>query len=175
MADFEQAVKLILKHEGGWVHHEADPGGATNRGIILSLFKQYAKALELEPTVEALKNLTEDQAKFIYREHFWDKMRGDEIHSQPVAEIIFDAYVNMGGRALKLLQIELGVGIDGEVGPVTLAAINQAAPVILFEQFKDARTDYYQRLAENKPTMKVFLKGWLNRVNSFNYHNYQNV
>lgn len=175
MADFEQAVKVILKHEGLFVDHPSDPGGATNRGIILSLFKQYAKALGLEPTVDALKTLTEDQAKFIYREHFWDKMKGDEIKSQAVSEIIFDAYVNMGNRALKWLQIELGVGIDGEVGPITLAAINHAAPVVLFEQFKDARIDYYTRLAENKPSMKVFLKGWLNRVNSFNYHNYQNV
>ena len=175
MADFEQAVKLILKHEGGYVDHPSDPGGATNRGIIFSLFKQYAKSLGLDPTVDSLKTLTEDQAKFIYSEHFWDKMRGDEIQSQAVAEIIFDAYVNMGARALKLLQIELGVGIDGQIGPITLAAINHAAPVVLFEQFKDARTEYYQRLSENKPSMKVFLKGWLNRINSFNYRNYQNV
>lgn len=175
MADFEQAVKVVLKHEGGYVNHPADPGGATNRGIIFSLFKQYAKSLGLEPTVDALKTLTEDQAKFIYREHFWDKMKGDDIQSQAVAEIVFDAFVNMGVRAIKLLQIELGVSVDGHIGPVTLAAINHAAPGVLFEQFKDARTDYYNRLAENKPSMKVFLKGWLNRVNSFNYRNYQTV
>ena len=175
MANFEQAVQLILKHEGGYVDHPSDPGGATNRGITYQLFTQYAMTLGLNKTIDSLKTLTEDQAKFIYKEHFWDKMRGDEIKSQAVAEIVFDAFVNMGNRAIKLLQIELGVGIDGDFGPVTLNALNQAAPIVLFEQFKDARIDFYKRLAENKPSSKVFLKGWLNRINSFNYRDYQTV
>jgi lysozyme family protein len=30
---FDTAVELILKHEGGWVKDENDPGGETNFGI----------------------------------------------------------------------------------------------------------------------------------------------
>lgn len=175
MADFNRAIPIILKHEGGFVWHEADPGGATNRGIIFSLFKQYASALELEPTVEVLKTLTEDQAKFIYREHFWDKMRGDDFRSQAVADIVFDGFVNMGGRALRMLQLEIGVTVDGIIGAGTLAIVNAADPELVFNGYKDARILYYNDLAERKPSMKVFLKGWLSRINSFNYHNYQTI
>lgn len=169
MADFEKAIPIILKHEGGFVDHPADPGGATNRGIIFSLFKQYAKALGLLPTIDALKSLTEDQAKFIYREHFWDRMQGDLFNDQQVANIVFDAYVNCGKRGLELIQKEVGVWCDGSIGPQSLEAINAANPHLLFDGFKDARKDYYIRLAERKPALKVFLKGWLNRVEAFKY------
>lgn len=179
MADFERAIPIILKHEGGFVDHPADPGGATNRGIIFSLYKQYAKALELPDTVDGLKNLTEDQAKFIYKGHFWDKMRGDDFKSQAVADIVFDGYVNMGNKALKLLQVELGIGtiteVDGIIGPMTLSILNFAAPEVVFEGYKDTRIQFYQDLAVRKPKLQVFLKGWLNRINSFNYRDYQTI
>jgi lysozyme family protein len=169
MADFEKSIPHILKWEGGYVNHPADPGGATNRGIILSLFKQYAKALGLPPTVDALKTITEDQAKFIYREHFWNAMKGDEINDQQLATMIFDAFVNQGYRGLKLAQREAGVETDGNIGPKSIQAFNGAAPAVLFDGIKDARKEYYIDLADKKPSMAVFLRGWLNRVNSFVY------
>ena len=79
MADFEKAIPLILKHEGGWVDDKDDLGGATNRGIIFKVFKLYAEQLGLLPTKEALKTLTEAQAKQIYKLQFWDKMRQNPI------------------------------------------------------------------------------------------------
>lgn len=33
MARFEDAIKLTLIHEGGYVNNPADPGGETNMGI----------------------------------------------------------------------------------------------------------------------------------------------
>jgi lysozyme family protein len=169
MADFEKAVQVILKHEGGFVNHPSDPGGATNRGITFSVFKQYAKALGLTQTVEALKGLTEDQAKFIYHEHFWNPMKGGEIIDQQVATIIFDAFVNQGYRGLKMAQREAGAHGDGKIGPKSLQAINAAAPRLLFDGIKDARRQYYINLVDSKPAMHVFLNGWLNRVNSFTW------
>lgn len=169
MAEFEKSIGHIMKWEGGYVDHPADPGGATNRGIIFTLFNQYAKSLGLAPTVDALKALTEDQARFIYQEHFWNAMKGDEIKDQQLATIIFDAFVNQGYRGLKLAQKEAGAKPDGEIGPNSIQAFNGAAPRVLFDQIKDARKKYYVELAERKPSMKVFLKGWLNRVNSFVY------
>lgn len=169
MADFEKAVQLILKHEGGYVDHPSDPGGATNRGITFNLFKQYAIALDLEKTVDSLKTLTEDQAKFIYRENFWKPMQGDKFQDQQVAEIVFDGYVNMGRRALKLFQKALGVKADGDIGPHTLAILSQQQAAAVFENFKEVRIQYYHDLVKRKPELGVFLKGWMNRINSFNY------
>lgn len=168
MADFEKAIPIILKHEGGYVNHPNDPGGATNRGIILKLFKRYAVSLGVEPTLEALKDLTEDQAKKIYKMEFWDTMRGDAFRSQQLADIVFDGFVNMGPRALKMLQMEIGAWADGVVGPETLQAVNRGNEKIIFEGYKQRRINYYNNLADRKPSMQVFLKGWLNRINSFN-------
>lgn len=169
MADFEKAIPLILKHEGGYVDHIADPGGATNRGIIFSIFCNYAEEFGLPKTKEGLKQLHEIQAKAIYRKQFWDKMQGDKINDQQVAEIIFDGFVNMGKNGLKIAQKEAGVTIDGNIGPQSIQMINAADPRLLFNGIKDARIGYYERLAGRKPQMQVFLKGWLNRINSFNY------
>lgn len=169
MADFNKAIPIILKHEGGFVDHPADPGGATNRGIIFTLFKKYAGELGLPATVEGLKALTEDNAKYIYRKQFWNAMQGDMIKDQQVANIIFDGFVNMGFNGIKIAQREVGETADGLIGQKSLQAINGAAPKILFQGIKEGRIKYYTDLAERKPQMKVFLKGWLNRINSFNY------
>lgn len=169
MADFEKAIPIILKWEGGWVNDPDDPGGATNRGIIFTLYKQYCLSMGLPPTIDGLKGLTEDQAKFIYRENFWNRMKGDLIKDQQLATIIFDGYVNMGNRTLKMWQQCAGVDIDGVIGENTLSVTNMASARTLFSCIKDHRTMYYIELADRKPSLKKFLKGWLNRINSFNY------
>jgi lysozyme family protein len=139
-------------------------------GITIGTFKQYAKSLlGLEPTVENLRSLTQQQAGVIYREVFWNKMQGDFINSQPLANLIFDGFVNMGRNGIKLLQREIGVVADGELGPNTLAVLNQSAPSVVFEGLKDARVKFYNSLVVRKPELKVFLNGWLNRVKSFKY------
>lgn len=169
MANFNDAIDVILQHEGGYVDHPNDPGGATNMGITFSLFKKYANEIGLAPSKIALRGMKVSQASYIYRKEFWDKMKGDRIFDQQLATQIFDFYVNAGVTAIKILQIQAGTIADGIVGNNTLAAINLSNPEDLFNRLKNARIDYYINLAERKPSMKVFLKGWLNRVNKFVY------
>lgn len=172
MADFEKAIPLILKHEGGYVFHPNDPGGETNLGITDMLDGKVDGMVDLDGDKigdVTVKGLTVAQAKQVYKSRFWDKMQGDKFKDQQIANIVFDGYVNMGARALKMLQKELGCGIDGRIGPNTLAAINSAAPHLLFDDYKDARRMFYIKLAERKPKLKDFLKGWLNRIDSFKY------
>ena len=169
MASFDQAIPLILKHEGGYVDDKDDLGGATNRGIIFKVFKQYAEQLGLPATKEGLKQLTENQAKQIYKLQFWDKMRGDNIIDQQVANLIFDGFVNAGTNGIKIAQRVAGVDQDGILGAKSIATINAAAPRIIFEGIKDERIRYYHMIAERREKNKKFLKGWLNRINSFTY------
>lgn len=172
MADFEKAVTKVLKHEGGWSDHPLDPGSATNMGITFETFRKSAKSLlGIDPTLDNLKKLTKEQAGIIYKSLYWDTIQGDLINSQPLATLIFDGHVNMGRNGIKMLQRELGVTADGDLGPKTLTVLNQSAPSIVFEGLKDARIKFYNSLATRKPELKVFLKGWLNRVNSFKYDN----
>lgn len=168
MADFHKSIPIILKHEGGFVNHPADPGGATNRGITFRLFKKYTGLLGVLPTIDSLKELTELQAKQIYRIEFWDRMKGDNFKSQKIADIVFDGFVNMGTRALKMLQQEIGVKPDGIIGIATLEVLNMSNESITFIGYKDRRIQYYRDLVKRKPSLSVFLNGWMNRINSFN-------
>jgi lysozyme family protein len=52
-----------------------------------------------------------------YRRNFWDKVKGDELEKQVVAEAIFDFAVNAGLRtAAKLAQLVVGATPDGIIG-----------------------------------------------------------
>jgi len=170
MAKFEIEIPRVLAHEGGYVNHPSDPGGETNRGITDRLDGKIDGLVDLGNDGLGdvdIKKLSEDQAKQVYKTRFWDKMQGDKIESQAIAGILFDGYVNMGSTAIKILQRLLVLKDDGVIGPKTLEAINNADELQLYAQYKAARIEFYANLAERKPALKVFLKGWNNRINSF--------
>jgi lysozyme family protein len=173
MANFDVFLPLLLKFEGGFVNDPADPGGATNKGITLQTFRGCAQnLLGLEPTLDNLKSLADAQAGAIYRELYWNKTRGDDIESQNLANIVCDFYVNAGANATKLLQTILtGMGqtltVDGAIGPASIQALQAVDQDEVYRQYKQGRVKYYQNLVQKKPTLAKFLKGWLNRVNSF--------
>lgn len=48
MRPFEDFVKVILKHEGGYVDHPNDPGGATKYGISLRFLQKNGIDLNLD-------------------------------------------------------------------------------------------------------------------------------
>lgn len=90
MADFEQAIALVLVHEGGYTPGIlGDPGGETNFGISKSSF----------PDLD-IKDLTVEQAKEIYKKDYW---QFDDVEDQQEANCLFDCAVNQGlSRALTL-------------------------------------------------------------------------
>lgn len=150
MADFSTAIPGLLKREGGPVFTEDpdDPGGATKFGISQRAY----------PKIN-VRALTEDMAIQLYRADYWSKIRGDEIHSQAVAEAVFDAAVNQGpGTAARWLQEIAGVGQDGILGPVSLAAINSLPEVETLAQFRIKRIERY---CEGNPK---YLRGWILRA-----------
>ena len=173
MADFKQFFPTLLKFEGGYVNDPADPGGATNKGVTMHTFKRFAESLlHIQPTLENLKNLTDDQAGVIYKHEYWDKIHGDDIAFQPLADIIFDFYVNAGSHATKLLQRELNtlgahLTVDGAIGPASIEAMKHVDPKVLYKRYKAGRITYYEHLVQVHPALRKFLHGWLKRVNEF--------
>lgn len=173
MASFDAYLPTLLAHEGGFVNDPADPGGATNKGVTLKTFQACSQQiLGLPPSLANLKVLTDQQAGEIYKALYWDKLRADEIACQELAEILFDFYVNAGGNAVKLLQKTLNdmgesLNVDGGFGPTTFGVLAAADQVEVYRRYKRGRIDYYQNLVAQQPSLAKFLKGWLNRVNSF--------
>ncbi|UKE45747.1 glycoside hydrolase family 108 protein [Xanthomonas cerealis] len=175
MADFTVFFPTLLQHEGGFVNDPVDPGGATNKGITLGTFRRYAKSLlQLEPSLDNLRALSDAQAAVIYKTCYWNAVHGDEIALQPLAEILFDFQVNAGSNATKLLQRVLNdqkptlqLPAYGKFGAATLVALLAADQRDLYARYKQGRRDYYRRLVDAKPALGKFLKGWLARVDAF--------
>jgi lysozyme family protein len=175
MASFDAYFPALLKHEGGFVDDPVDRGGATNKGITMKTFQSCARQnLGIDPTLDNLKALTDAQAAKIYKPMYWDKVRGDDIALQELANIVFDFQVNSGAHAAKLLQRVLNdmgatppLTVDGSIGSGTMGALTGMDQKDVYRRYKQGRIDFYQDLVAQNPEQGRFLKGWLNRVNSF--------
>jgi len=157
MADFNQAISKTLAHEGGntFTDDANDHGGATKYGISQNAY----------PDLD-IRNLTEIQAKEIYQRDYWNRVRGDDIQSQAVAENIFDACVNMGvSGGSKLVQSALGIEpADGIIGSQSLQVINSADEELFLAKFALAKMRRYAELCTADGSQKKYLLGWLNRT-----------
>lgn len=150
MAEFEPAVEITLENEGGLVDDPDDPGGLTKYGISQRKY----------PNLD-IRNLTVEDAKAIYLRDFW-KFGG--ITSQPVANKIFDTYVNMEHNAIKIAQRLVIVMDDGLYGPVTERAINLETPEVFLPRYRIDLVNYYLDIVKNNPREAKFLTGWLRRA-----------
>ncbi|WP_082555208.1 glycoside hydrolase family 108 protein [Devosia sp. Root635] len=113
--NFARALSAVLKQEGGYVDHPADPGGATNMGIThktLARWRMVSPWWKLPKS--AVMELQRPEAAKIYRANYWDAVRGDDLPSG-LDLALFDFAVNSGpGRAVKMLQTIVGVTADGQ-------------------------------------------------------------
>ena len=95
---------------------------------------------------------------------FWNPMAGDMINSQPIADKLYDACVNMGVEtAIKLMQEAVGAESDGVMGPKTLAAINLPPESDVLEGFKNRRIIHYKSIVALNPKDEKYLEEWLSR------------
>ena len=154
MTTFDEIIEHVLKHEGGYVNDPTDLGGETNYGITKRFY----------PDID-IKNLTEEQAKEIYKRDYWDKNRVDELPEQ-LRHIFFDMCVNQGrGTAVKVLQRAANakgakLKVDGGMGPATLKAIQN----VEHDRVKSYRVLHYANLVINKPEQEKFWYGWFKRA-----------
>ena len=134
----------LLEHEGGYVNHPSDPGGETNLGVTRAVYEQYAGRQVMDGEMEGL---THDDVYPIYRENYWNRVRGDDLPSG-VDWSVFDWGVNSGtSRAAKALQRIAGVEQDGGIGPMTLQAVLEVEPAEIVEQMHHMRDGFYRSLS----------------------------
>lgn len=178
MAEFEDAIDIVLAHEGGFVDHPDDPGGATNLGISLRFIRANYRVAEFDVDgdgdldADDMRELSRDKAIEIYRVQFWNRYRYGEIGDLSVAIKLFDLCVNMGPRqAHKLIQRACRANgwtltEDGLIGPNTLRAINSMRPWPLLCSLRSEAAGFYRSLVAKENSFDVFLNGWLNRAYS---------
>jgi lysozyme family protein len=180
MANFDSAIPVILQHEGGYVNHPNDPGGATNFGVSMRFLADYGNLGDFDGDgdvdIEDIRNMTEDQAKSVYKQMWWDKYNYGRIIDQTIATKVLDLSVNMGAkRAHILLQTALNnafglkLTVDGVLGPATFSVINSCTDdteQTLLTAYCDEAFGFYQRLIDKNPKFKAFEKGWKRRAYS---------
>lgn len=158
--NFDSSLKHVLVHEGGYVDHPQDPGGATNKGITLAVFRRfYGESMGKDD----LRALADAQLEHIYRDGYWDKCRCDDL-PDGVDYVVFDQAVNSGpGRSAKWLQGVTGVAVDGSIGPQTIDAARQHDAPRVINAMCDERLSFLKRI-QNGKLWETFGRGWRARV-----------
>lgn len=166
MAEFGKYAPKLLQLEGGYVWHPKDKGGPTCKGVTLKVYQQYYGS---HKTKENLKDIPYGEWCHIMKDGYWDKVKGDEIENQSLAEIIADWAVNSGASGIRKMQEVVGCKPDGIVGPITLSMINTSDAAQLHERIWKARQQHYINIVKRDERQKVFMNGWMNRLNKFVY------
>lgn len=156
---FERVKSTLFAHEGGYVDHPSDPGGATNWGITIGTL---SNARGYRVTKQDVKDLTKEEATLIYKARYWDSVKGDQLPSG-VDYAVYDYSVNSGpGRAGKELQRVVGASVDGVIGTETLDRVRTCGKTSreIIIEICDRRLAFMKRLKH----WRTFGKGWSRRV-----------
>jgi lysozyme family protein len=134
---FERCVQFIFDREGRVYENDPnDSGGETKFGIS---HKAY-------PNI-AIKELTEDQAKAIYKRDYWDKMSCDK-YEPAFALAIFDTAVNQGcGMAVTILEELVREGRQ-----------------LTRHEYLFKRLRHYSNLIQAQPKKERYCHNWMLRV-----------
>jgi lysozyme family protein len=154
---YDEALRRLLAHEGGYANHRADPGGPTNFGITLADYRKYVKR---DATADDLRVMKLADAQAIYRAKYWDALACDQLRAG-VDYAVFDYGVNSGiARAARVLRSLLGLPTGAKIDPDAIAAANAREAGPLIRAVCAERLAFLRRLK----TWPVFGKGWERRV-----------
>ncbi|MBX9760362.1 MAG: glycoside hydrolase family 108 protein [Beijerinckiaceae bacterium] len=159
LGGFDRSLPPVLVHEGGYINHPDDPGGATNKGVTQRVYDGWRDRQNLPR--RSVRHIADAEVREIYRVQYWNVTRCDELPAG-VDYVVFDGNVNSGpSRSVKWLQRALGVNVDGNLGEATLTAVKKHPNHDgLIARICDVRMGFLQGL-KHWPT---FGKGWTRRV-----------
>lgn len=168
-----QFFATILKIEGGYQDIASDNGNycqgqliGTNMGVsAVALGTWWGRC----PTVAEMKALTQQDA-FEFYSWYFDRYNLFQVDDQQLAELLMNNTMGSPTNAAKveqrvLNQFGYNVAADGQRGPQTVAAINQAWQQYgaqFYNAVRSAWVDYLVSL--NRPQ---FIDGWLIRMNKY--------
>jgi lysozyme family protein len=172
--NFTRSMVFTHRAEGGFVDHPADRGGPTNWGFSLATLRRLGIDVDQDgdTDVQDVRLLKPNQARLLYRLHFWEPIRGDGL-PWPICLLAFDAAVHHGvSRAARMLQeaanrqLEDPLLVDGLIGPITLRAVKHAHVGRLGRDLLELRRAFMRAVVAADPGQAVNLRGWLARVDN---------
>jgi len=173
MSEFIKAFQKTIVSEGGYVNDPDDPGGETYKGIARKMNSKWEgwtniDILKRQPGFPASIDKDAEIRMLVgefYIINFWNKLKGDEIINQEVADSVFDFGVNAGvATSAALAQMVVGANADGVIGPDSIEAINKFDPNYFLASFTVAKIARYINIVKKRPTSRKFFYGWVIRA-----------
>ena len=147
--DFLEAFEHLIVDEGVESNDPRDPGGYTRYGVSSVAW----------PNLD-LANMTKDDFKEFYFVNYWNAVCAGSFPNA-IGDVLFDAAVNQGVVwAIRMAQTTVGVSVDGIMGPVTRAKIEQYNLVRFVERYTTCRIRRYM----NTKNFETFGDGWITRA-----------
>lgn len=168
MADFKKAFDFMIHNEDRKLTGiiVKDNNGARVRFGV-------NEAYHSELTAEGYYNtMSKEQALIVaenlYNNNEWRRIWGDRLTSQKVSNKLLDMAVNMGvNEAVMLAQRAanlLPAQVDGKMGPVTLAEINNMDEHTMLKGLVTWWHWFIEQELKNKPQDKPYEKIWIARA-----------
>lgn len=193
MASILTAFPIVVSDNkgGGWEgvcsNDSADPDGLTVYGLQQTDDGDWAMWPAVKKLVIAAGNITAalvadtaiyNSAMAYHKAKYWDKLNLDYVDSQPIANELYSAGLNIGlGTAAKFLQQLLNVfsggayadlPVTGYIGSLTLAALNQNTNQhYILQGLGYLQGAYYVNAGLANKALRVFERGWFNRDAAF--------
>ena len=124
--------------------------------------------LNVQPTLDNLKRLTDNQAAAIYEVGYWNPSGAGNISDKQTGWLHFDTYVN-GGASSVLENTIKAYGENGRGVNILNFIIKSNSGENVFNTYKQERLNRYDRIIQSNPKLGAFKNGWINRVNRFQY------
>lgn len=182
MADFEKAIGNTFHAEGGFQNKANDNANyvhgvliGTNRGISALAYYEFYKRV---PSVSDMMKLSVDEAKKIFKGNYWDKIKGDLIKNQSVAEMMFQYIIGSGQSQVSDLKdiANASHGVDEILVENDLPFtekecffINGLDQERYFNALYAWRYHLYDTIVKRNPAKLEFLEGWRNRLATHKY------
>lgn len=178
---YQEIINRVLKHEGGFINHKNDPGGATKWGVSLRWLQKQSDSDLIDGDldndgdidVDDIKEVDKEDASRFYYKNWWNRHNYSS-YEKPVGEKLFDMAINMGSeQAHKLLQRALNMlgedlVVDGIIeGPNTQESLTRHDAQQIVDALCDTQLDFYQSLVEQDDKYAAFIEGWTKRAEAF--------
>lgn len=149
--------------------NQFDRGGLTHGGVTIATWEDAARRYGWQAGESGLRTMTQAQHKQIAYDMYWLPCAAPSL---PPGVDIYHADTAWGSgphAAARMLQRALNdtgaqLLVDGQIGPLTIAAARRTIATALLGAYHAQRTAFLRRIVQLDPTQSVFLAGWLART-----------
>ena len=165
MTEDEILDDLIRREGDQYTDHPQDRGGPTRWGVTLNTLREERG---LGVTARDVENLTEAEARDIYRRRYIRRPGFDMVKDDRLRALLVDFGVNSGPkRAVVALQRAIGADPDGRFGAETMKRLEGKDGPRTYAEVLRARLRLYVDIVLADREQLVFLRGWMNRLGEF--------